>query len=606
MSCLRVKNLVLSTLLCFGAMGTLKAQIAGTDLPAIPTDVHDWRSIQVNPSIAGLQSGALEMGYRVLHAGFADAGTSLFKSGYVVLNFPRRLPGESSLGFASTMFTTPIWQESELHLFFSKRLTPQFELGLSLGAINFNYQTAHFTYLDTDFNDDPVFNNGTSLWKLDTGFGVTYTPTSSILVGLGITHLNRPNVSLIGDDIHLNPALVLGVKFNLQQATVHASAKTSKYTSGSGTVIQLSHSELGTAHLGLDTDRIWARGRLNMRGPFGFAYGMYFPINDFAGQSAGSHEIAVIYEFDRQEQKIELSEPPDDWQTFLPEMPTIRVEPQIIAWAEGDESVDIVSKKIKRDVNSKLDSTALSKLTLFDLGLVDTINVGSEITTFEPHKHSLRDTLHTRSLGYVTRENYFKFLDSLAVDLRLDSNKTAHIITPNSTMERIYLMGEYMQEDLEVPRPKFTINEGSGDVIVDSTFITRNWQGGAVPKFNEYRFAIPDSLVITVFPIDSSMNKHPWTFIVENTNGDTVFTKSGDCKDVRKIIWDWRDMDRKIIPYGFYKYYISWFDALGRLRHSSQRLIYARQLRSEIHIDISKKYNDLDENARLRGLFLNK
>ncbi|KAA3658391.1 MAG: hypothetical protein DWQ10_11280 [Calditrichaeota bacterium] len=173
-------------------------------------------------------------------------------------------------------------------------------------------------------------------------------------------------------------------------------------------------------------------------------------------------------------------------------------------------------------------------------------------------------------------------------------------------MERIYLMSEYMQEDLEVPRPKFTINEGSGDVIVDSSFMVNRWPGSEVPAFDEYRFAIPDSLVITVFPIDASMNKHPWTFIVVNMEGDTIFTRTGSCDKVRKIVWHWRDLEGNIIPYGFYKYYISWVDAAGRLRHSSQRLIYARQLRSNIHIDISKKYNDLEEAARMRGLFLNK
>ncbi len=593
-------------LLLYSSTTALFGQIAGADMPVGPTDVYDWRAVRVNPAIAGLQSGAFEVGYRVFYAGFADAGTSLLKSGYMILNVPRRLPWELSGGLTTTIFSTPILKENEIHFFLSKRVSPYITMGFSCGAFNINYQTDRFFYDAGDVVDDPVFAGGSSLWKFDMGLGLTYTPTSSIIIGLGVQHLTRPNISLIGDDVYLNPTLTLGLKFHIDRVAIHTTASVDRIHSGSGTILQMNHSELGTAHLGIDNNQIWTRGRLNVRGPFSFAYGMYFPINDFAGQGAGSHEIAFIYEFDRQLRKFSLSEDPEDWQEFLPPMPTIRVEPQIIVWADGNENVDIISKTIIRDLKTELDSTARSRLTPFDLGLVDSINSKSKTTHFEPHKYSNLEKEKTPSKEYVVGETSVKFLDNLAVDLRNDSTKSAYIVSPNSSDEREYLMGEYLQEQQKVPRERFGINEERRDINIDNSIWIKYLQDKKISKYDKFTFALPDTLVITVFPIDSSMNAHPWTFVVENMEQDTVFSVKGKCSEIRKVKWDWRGTDGNIIPYGFYKYYISWVDHAGRLRQSSQRIIYARQLESKIYIEISKDYPQPDEKDRVPGLLLNK
>ena len=143
MWCLHVKKIFVALCLWISTAG-LFAQIGSIDLPVEPTDVYDWRAVRINPAISGLQSGAVEAGYRVVHAGFADAGTSLFKSAYLILNVPRRLPWALSAGLTTSMFATPLLQENQIHLYASKRISPSLSLGLAMGSLNINYQVNNF------------------------------------------------------------------------------------------------------------------------------------------------------------------------------------------------------------------------------------------------------------------------------------------------------------------------------------------------------------------------------------------------------------------------------------------------------------------------------
>jgi hypothetical protein len=581
---------------------------------AEPTNLYDWRAAMVNPSLGVLQSGAVEAGFKIFHLGFADAGAALFKAGYVVLNVPKRLPMELAAGLQSQFFHTPLYRENALRLVLSRRMSPKVALGLGIGILGLSYNQNEFLLDDTT---DPVLSGGTSLWKPDLSLGLTFMPTSTVVIGVGVSHLNRPNVSLVGDAIRLEPALTAGFKYSIGAAEVHTGGTIDQIATTRRASIQYTSENLGLVQLGIDDEAVNVLARLNVSGPFSVGYAVGFPINEFSGNGAGSHEAALIYEFDRIRKPVELVSVPENWSPFKPEMARIRMVPQFITMAERN-TVDIVTKTITRDLSSELERFAVQKLTGFDLGLADTMSVGTplfltnqfvsddsgsirgNLISIQEDKNilfnrnfdfSLRDTSKTREdLFFVTDTSYFRFLKALGRDLLENPAKKTLIVTPNEQITRAQLIAKYLADTLGVPQTRFAVK-----VVYPSASSAANlpdWDLQKIVKREVIRLASPEEVRISVFPIDSSSYFKPWTFVVESQDGKRIFTYQGKGADRQQDFhWNWRDNEGEIIEHGFYTYFVEWQDSDGQARRSAPRTIYARELRSNVQIKIGPNYD---------------
>ncbi|MCB0296940.1 MAG: hypothetical protein KDG51_17255, partial [Calditrichaeota bacterium] len=76
--------LILLMLLTAGGY-TARAQVGLSYFPADPANLYDWRAGMVNPSIGVFQTGAVEMGVKLFHLGFADNDAAAFQAAYFLL-----------------------------------------------------------------------------------------------------------------------------------------------------------------------------------------------------------------------------------------------------------------------------------------------------------------------------------------------------------------------------------------------------------------------------------------------------------------------------------------------------------------------------------------
>ncbi|MFQ5627531.1 MAG: type IX secretion system membrane protein PorP/SprF [bacterium] len=584
-----------------------------------PTNIYDWRAAMVNPSLGALQSGAVEAGFKIFHLGFADAGASLFKAGYVVLNVPKRLPFELTAGLQTQFFHTPLYSENALRLALSRRVSPKFAIGAGFSVLGLSYNESQFNLVDTT---DPVLAGSTSLWKPDVSLGLTFMPMRSVVIGVGVSHINRPSISLIGDDIHLEPALTIGFKYSIGPAEIHTGSTIDNISARRRASVQYTSERLGLVQIGIDNEAVSLLSRLNVSGAISVGYGMSFPVNEFSGNGAGSHEAAVIYEFDRIRKQIELVAVPDNWSPFKPEMARIRMVPQFITMAERN-TVDIVTKTVTRDISPDIDSPAIRKLTDFDLGLADTMSIGTPLfltNQFVPDDSnatgnlitlrgdrnlvfnrnfdfSLRDTTKTREDFYfVTDTSYFTFLKNLGKDLKDNPAKKTLIVTMNEQFNRAQLIIKYLSDSLHVPLTQFAVKIVPTDPVEKTASLIPQWDLQKITREEIIRLADPETITISVFPIDSSSHFRPWTVVVETQNGERIYTyKSISVDRQQQFQWDWRDSSGNIIEHGFYHYYVEWQDDAGRILRSAPRTIYARELRSRVHVKIAPEYGRLKE-----------
>ena len=135
----------------------LSAQVGQNYFPADPANIYDWRSAMINPSISDFQNGAVDIGFKIIYLGFADNNASAFKASYVLLNVPRRLPYLLTGGFQLQLFSTPLYQETEVKFIFSRRIKRIYSVGLSFGLLGVSYNRDNFDLVDAG---DPVFANG--------------------------------------------------------------------------------------------------------------------------------------------------------------------------------------------------------------------------------------------------------------------------------------------------------------------------------------------------------------------------------------------------------------------------------------------------------------
>lgn len=576
------------------------AQVGQNYFQSSPANLYDWRSTLTNPSINAFQTGALEVGFKIFHLGFADQGSTLFTSGYALLNLPRLLPLKLALGVQSQLFSTPIYREVDMRLTLSRQIFGRISLGFGAGFRGISFQTDSFDLIDLD---DPVFANGSSRWQPDLSAGVTLMPFSQIIIGVGVRHLNRPSVSLIDDSIKLDPTITIAMAFNFGSLAFHSGGSTlqDRTSPSPRGFLQLHNASVGMIQLGYEDDAAWLRSRLHITGPISIGYGFSYPLGDLQGSGSGSHETSLVYEFGRLRSIPDLGTPPRDWIPFLPKMSRIDVASQFAALADS-EAVDIFEKILVREIDEEIDSKTLAKLSVFDLGFLDSSFV-EKTFPFELQQISIFDTTAEFTGQYST--SYRSSLARLRSDLAANPVDVI-LVAPETEQHRAMALGNYLQEVLGTTETQVTINRARFLSRVDSLKLTRNVDLLEIKPTEALILLRPSTVTFTVFLIASESYGKTWTLVVENAEGRRIFTHSGESKIPTEVAWDWHDSTGEVIAPGFYRYYVEWRDRNDRIRRSPARKLYARKLQRNIHIKIVRKYESPEKGANKIGIILNK
>jgi len=135
-------------------------------------------------------------GYELYHLGLEEAG---LRNGVAAVMYPQRTLGSFSL--AGQYFTSPIYRTGNLSLGYGREIFNHLlSLGFTIGLNFISYAEDNFKLRELD---DPVFHQGNSRAALDVGMSLLLRPFDPLYIGVGIQHLNQPDISLAADRIRL-------------------------------------------------------------------------------------------------------------------------------------------------------------------------------------------------------------------------------------------------------------------------------------------------------------------------------------------------------------------------------------------------------------------
>lgn len=265
-----------------------------------------------DPRIMFLSSAAIAFqsypqtvaGYELYYLGLGGHG---LQNGFAGFSYPHPTLGAFSL--SGQYFSSDIYRNGNLSfsyglVLFKRRVS----LGVDLGMIFFSFNQDNFKLVDLN---DPVFAQGTSKSAFDFGMNMLVNPVDPLFIGFAVKHLNQPNISLIGDEVHqpigyyggimfrnsvISPFLnlnysddhfnfYLGVErwFFDRRAMVRANCYRYDFGASAAFMIPIQHH--------------WLR----------FEYEYRYPLSELSDVSSASHLFMVSYSFSKQFQDFEIA-----------------------------------------------------------------------------------------------------------------------------------------------------------------------------------------------------------------------------------------------------------------------------------------------------------
>ncbi|MCI0496059.1 type IX secretion system membrane protein PorP/SprF, partial [candidate division KSB1 bacterium] len=116
---------------------------------------------------------------------------------FLGMSYPIRQFGSVSL--TGQFFKSDVLRKNWFEINYAVPLWAQrLSIGVKVGLLHLDYDHSNFNLVDID---DPLLNHGLSKNSLNLGAGLLMNPLSNVYFGVSLNHLNRPNLSLAGNQM---------------------------------------------------------------------------------------------------------------------------------------------------------------------------------------------------------------------------------------------------------------------------------------------------------------------------------------------------------------------------------------------------------------------
>jgi outer membrane protein OmpA-like peptidoglycan-associated protein len=253
-------------------------------------NLTDPRIILSNPAaLAIYPMPAFVSGYNRYYVGLA--GDQLSNG---TLGFGLPLGAVGCVGLNGHYFTANIFSRQRLAADFAKPLLGnKLTLGARVSYIRLAYDKSQFHRFD---GNDPLFRDGNAADAFGFSIGMLVTPVEQVSVGFVVDHLNRPNLSLTGDEKGKVPiGAQLGAMVSLPFArplfSVEYEANELYFNAGMEKPLLSERAILR----GVAAKEQLGFGAAYWFGSFRLDYDLQWPLSDLNQESSGSHYITVSY-----------------------------------------------------------------------------------------------------------------------------------------------------------------------------------------------------------------------------------------------------------------------------------------------------------------------
>jgi len=514
---------------------------------ANPANIHDPGSAFINPAVIMSQSKQVFAGIRIFQMGFLDNNSTAFKHSFLTYSQPFSRMPRMGYGITAQYLHTPYFTQGNYSLLVARRFSEIVTLGTRV-----NWFTKGYNLRDAnlEIEDDPVFRDNRTKHVFSLGFGFLLGPVSNLTVGIGLDHVNRPNVSLSGNELRQPITFDFGIHylFNFIGPSLYVNYQDNQTVTTFG--LEAQHFSLGTLGLYYGKRSVILEGRLNLlRNRMSIGYRMDFPLQDLVSYSVGTHLLSVSYRF---------AEPIDSDFNIISTVDNLNVVEKRIS-VEADKGITV------RDI----EALAEYKLDIFDQQSLERIKESAKVVGIQNLGDRSGAQLDDASYKY-----YKKTLIEMVEKKMKQTGGTAFkvdINSPPGTGQRALALLNFLVDSLGFPSQNVNIvfaedyndpNWNQHNIILEALKTSISDAKGLMKRI---KIPIPGKILLsddqTVFEIkriQSTKPVHSWRIVIES-RGDVIKRFAG-FKDPRATAWDWKDDDDNLIKPGEYFYYFQWRD----------------------------------------------
>ena len=593
-----ISKIVLRILLISSVAGSFPAS-AQNLLDPHPLDIRSGQAHLLNPSIASYQYSMLQVGMRFFHLGFIDGDAARFRLNYISLILPRWLPANLAFAGHAQSISMPIYSQSYVSVAVSRRFHRQVSVGLKGGLLSKSYDQSEFNLVDPD---DPLFRDHRRFTRFDLGAGVTFWPSPFVSVALSRDHWNRPNVALSQPAFQLQPENHIAVAFHF--GSLSTAFVTQKREQGLfvGGFVEMSDPELGFARLNVDELAVQLEGRIRVRGPLNLNYAFSYPTGDLRGETSGSHEFALVFEFDRLTRLPRLDKSPEFRYEF---QASSYPEPsQARAHVRADvETLEIINQRLQRTVAADVPLHALSAIPSYDLGVLDSSFAAPKLPLYLSPIISA-DT--TAALAGSYSNQYWHSLRQLTATMNQVSVSEAAIVASPFARPRAVSLRNYLLQNTPLGLANLQVGEPRFASRMDSLLFYRPSSNRIIIPTEEMLVLNPSGAIFHIATANFSAPPVRWQLTVEREDGSTIWKMEGRARIPNQLVWNWRDGNDELVTPGYYRYFFSWYAADGTMHSSPARKFYVKRLQRTINIHVARKFDGLQQPADEVKMILNR
>jgi len=507
-----------------------------------------WTS-EINPAVISFQHAKVSAGLKVFHLGFVPDASFSLRENHVNMSLPFYLPYQIGVGFDVRYFEGGIYSELAGALLLSREFFHRFSLGFKIGIEHRSFSRDNFNLVDPN---DPVLMGSLASKSLNLGFGAYWNP-GSFTFGVGIDHVNRANIGLMNQAL-LPREISAAVGYNIGILTptlVLYDDGMSKYL---GISIAATPNTSSQVRLSYKNDMPFKiEVSLNLSKNSNLTYGVDLPTKGTHTVSNGSHEISYCHIFARE---------PD---IAVPEISFSTLELQILE--------ETISRSLP------------SEMTLETLANLDELapEYLSPIRQFN-QKIILTAGSLTQDETELDRKNRFRRLGTAVSKITLHNSDWKIMVRADDyTIEDAGLLKDFLLQNQIVTDSEITIVEFSSQERADLD----GFEPGCITKVHKELQLSAVNLIMQLVVLSKTRRTQGWQLQIQNSRGKVV--KSYAAKGIlpETLIWDWTDVNRKIVKPGRYTFHLELKAKSGKSLKSDINQINVTYIKRKVMLKFS-------------------
>ena len=540
-------------------------------------NIFDSKAGFSNPAVLYFQQSKLMLGMKVFHVGFMENDKLGFRNNYFCLSSPSFLSDNIVLGITGQYFGIPLYKQSQFSFHVSHKLINRLTVGLKYNILSHAYDRSQFDQIDSW---DPVFSNGTAKISNSFGLGILFFPISDLSFGFSWDHINRPDVSLIGDGTRQPYLFNFGVRYSYKLLSTSINMNIFQNSPTFSWMLESIFPEKGLVRVGYEINALKLEGQLHVMNGISLNYGYDYPLYDLNEISSGSHQVGIVYDFDYKPGIV----------LDTMDFPEYYNKKDVFFVAISSDQLKIINKKIKRTFSEDITKDNINNLNDFEVGKLDSSL--NDAKFYNPNYVTSSSPEETESNPKLS-DTYKEYLQKISDQLQDRGNKK--IVVYNLNKEKNNRITANITPSV---KKQVVVKPLKNRTTIEAGLSLEQYEKKTTLLF-------PEKVNFEILRTRRS-NYEDWKLEIKNYWGNIVRIFQGTGTVPVQIEWDWRDIDGELLQPGEYFYTFYWTNSNGNLLKTKESTFSVIKIIRHLNVEITTKpKQEVDLNKSTYKIKLN-